>query len=76
MPFVDRTARATINLYQRCLERKALPHAGGVLDQLESVMEDFDVIDAVIAEHRKKQREEAQLRMMAEGATTKQHGRH
>jgi len=46
-----------MNLFQRCRERRALPCAGGVLDQPEDIMQAFDVIDDAIARHKKRSEE-------------------
>ena len=59
MPDLDRRSEALLSLYQRCLERKCLPYAGGVLDQPEDLMRAFDAIDERIALHKKKMDEEA-----------------
>lgn len=49
-----------MRIYQRCSERKCLPYAGGVMDQPESLMRSFDVIDERMAAFKKKQREDAE----------------
>ena len=45
-PDVGNRELAIINLYQRCLEFKALPYSGGVLDQPKYLLDYFDIIDA------------------------------
>ena len=56
MPFVDRDTRSRIDIFNRCRNNGALPEEGGVLDQPESLMSDFDLIDALIAKDRKRKR--------------------
>ena len=71
MPKPDRWVLWTLKLYQRCQERKALPCSGGVLDQPDELMEAFDVIDNVVARHKKaaadRQQRDIELRCASEG---------
>lgn len=60
MPEKDRRTEVLMNLYQRCKERGCLPYAGGVLDQPEDLMRDFDTIDERIALFKKRKQDDAE----------------
>lgn len=71
MPNPGRWESSTLKLYQRCRERRALPFAGGVMDQPEDIMQAFDVIDEAIASKKKRDQEsdsrEMEFQKMREG---------
>jgi hypothetical protein len=58
MPFVDKQIKARVALYNRCRTNNVLPESGGILDQPESLMRDFDFIDGVVAEDARRRQEE------------------
>lgn len=60
MPEPTREDQATLALYQRCAGRKSLPHAGGVLDQSETIMTMFDEIDAELAQIKREKQDAAE----------------
>jgi hypothetical protein len=53
------TARV-MRLYRRCRDSKALPAAGGMLDQPADLIEAFDIIDECVAAKRAKENHEAE----------------
>lgn len=57
MPDADSRSLQLLRLYQRCQERGCLPYDGGVMDQPEAIMREFDVIDDTLARLRRDQRE-------------------
>lgn len=64
-----------MTLYQRCVERGCLPYSGGVMDQPEAIMADFDVIDERVAVFKKKSREDAEREAEMERLRRAQRGR-
>ena len=56
-PRPDPWAREVLTLYQDCKERKALPEAGGVLDQPADLMRWFRVLDERIAAFQIEEKE-------------------
>lgn len=75
MPPLDARVSGLLNLYQRCKERDSLPHSGGVLDQPEDIMREFDLIDERVAVFRKKKEEELQMEQERERFRRTQRGR-
>jgi len=57
-PLPDPWVMAILALYQDCKERRALPEAGGVMDQRADLMQWFRVIDERIA-MRKREKPDA-----------------
>lgn len=75
MPPLDARVSGLMNLYQRCKERSSLPCAGGVLDQPEHIMRDFDVIDERVAVLRRKKAEDEEREQELDRIRRAQNGR-
>ena len=65
MPWLDKRAEAAILLHKRCRENKVLPEPGGLLDQSETTLRDFDVIDHMTRAYQKEQREQDEMALKA-----------
>lgn len=76
MPWVDKATRATIQLYNRCRSWERLPNSGGLNNQDETLMRDFDAIDEVITKHRRRVQESQDIEMRNDVALRALNGRH
>lgn len=76
MPYVDRKTLTVIALYNRCRAWQVLPRPGGMMEQSEVTMRQFDVIDAEVAKHRKRALEEQQQQIDLSQRMKKIDGRH
>jgi hypothetical protein len=61
MPDVRKDVRYILDLYSRCRANRALPYAGGILEQPAWIMDLFEVVDNIKAEYHEKQAQKERL---------------